>query len=361
MALDRTRNALYAEALRAVITPKSVVLDLGAGLGIHGVIAARLGARRVYLVEQEDVISVAEEIARASGVADVVRCVRGRFEEARIEEPVDVIVSALTGNFLLTEDLLPVLLRARDSVLKPGGVLLPSAARMEIVPVSAPDLHAREVGAWSNPQHGVELSPARPYAANTVHYGWDRTEVTYLAEPATIHVMNFRTDAYDDLHAEAVFTALTSGVCHGFAGWFSMQLGERWVSTAPHAEPLHWSAAFLPLDPPVTLRSGETLGLRLDRAAHGDWTWRVTHDAGSQRHSTMLSEPLTAETLRKAAPDYAPRLRPDGEAAAYVLSRCDGATQVATIAGEVHQRWPSVCETLPDATRFVRQLVKRLA
>src|SRR3954454_2492869 len=49
MALDRVRNDAYADALRAVVTPSSVVLDLGAGTGVHGLMAARMGARRVYL------------------------------------------------------------------------------------------------------------------------------------------------------------------------------------------------------------------------------------------------------------------------------------------------------------------------
>src|SRR3954469_2494037 len=94
MALDRVRNDAYADALRAVVTPSSVVLDLGAGTGVHGLMAARMGARRVYLVEPEDVISVAEEIVHANGLDDVVRCVHGRIEHVDIPEPVDVIVSA---------------------------------------------------------------------------------------------------------------------------------------------------------------------------------------------------------------------------------------------------------------------------
>src|SRR3954467_14013850 len=134
MALDRVRNERYARALAAVVNENSVVLDLGAGTGIHGMIAARLGARRVYLVEPEDVIAVAEEAVRTKQLQDVVRCVQGAVEDVEIPEPVDVIVSALTGNFLLSEDLLPVLFHARDRLLKPGGTLVPDQATIELVP-----------------------------------------------------------------------------------------------------------------------------------------------------------------------------------------------------------------------------------
>src|SRR5262249_38747512 len=107
MALDRVRNTAYHRALRRAGRPDSVVLDVGAGTGIHGLMAARLGARRVYLVEPEDVIAIAAEIAADNGLQDVVRCIQGRIGDIALPEPVDIVVSTMTGNFLLTEDLLP--------------------------------------------------------------------------------------------------------------------------------------------------------------------------------------------------------------------------------------------------------------
>jgi predicted RNA methylase len=64
MALDARRNDAYYAALAGAIRSESVVLDLGAGTGVHGLMAARLGARRVYLVEPEDIIALAEEVVR---------------------------------------------------------------------------------------------------------------------------------------------------------------------------------------------------------------------------------------------------------------------------------------------------------
>jgi predicted RNA methylase len=125
MTLDARRNQAYFEALKQVITPDSIVLDLGAGLGIHGLLSARLGAKRVYLVEPEDIITVAKDIAKANGYHDRVVCLQGKIEEVDIPELVDAIVSVFTGNFLLQEDLLPSLFYARDRYLKPDGTLIP--------------------------------------------------------------------------------------------------------------------------------------------------------------------------------------------------------------------------------------------
>ena len=58
MLFDSTRNRAYARALEKVITPDTTVMDLGAGLGVHGLFAARLGAKKVYLVEPTAVIEM---------------------------------------------------------------------------------------------------------------------------------------------------------------------------------------------------------------------------------------------------------------------------------------------------------------
>ena len=54
---DRERNAAYYRALKAVVTNTSVVLDVGSGSsGLLAMMAARLGARRVFTVEANEVV-----------------------------------------------------------------------------------------------------------------------------------------------------------------------------------------------------------------------------------------------------------------------------------------------------------------
>jgi SAM-dependent methyltransferase len=370
MALDRVRNDAYARALAAVVTRDSVVLDLGAGTGIHGLIAARLGAKRVYLVEPEDIFAVAQEVVRENGLEDVVRCLQGRVEDLELDEPVDVIVSAVTGNVLMGEDLLPVLFRARDRWLRPEGVLIPSAATVFVVPVSAPALYGRELEGWSAAQHGVTMRAARTYAANSLHYRWPRGEVRYLATPLPVHTVDLTRDAYDGIHAEVTFEIrgdeapqrhAGDGVCHGFAAWFDMRLGDRCLSTGPHAPAVHWSPAFLPLDAPVVSKQNDVVSLRIDRPPFGEWTWRTSWNGVSQRHSTLLSAPATLGTVRKAALDYRPSLAPSGEAAQFVLSRCRAIETVAQIASALRAHAPKRYRDDGEALRFVQSIVKGFA
>ncbi|MGQ0733979.1 MAG: SAM-dependent methyltransferase, partial [Acidobacteriota bacterium] len=292
----------------------------------------------------------------------VVTCLQGRIEDVKPPEPVDVIVSVLTGNFLLTEDLLRTLYHARDTVLAPGGVLIPSAATMEAVPVSLPEVHAREIGGWSTPQHGVDLSPARAYAANTIFYRPEGLgDARPLAEPKVLHTVDLTKDQYTALDVDAAFEVIRSGQCHGWLGWFSMKLGDRWLSTSPFEPPLHWSPAFLPLDPPMPVRAGETLSLALNRAPFGDWIWSATAASTMQQHSTLLSAPVNLSTVRKVAVTFRPSLDPEGAAVQYVLSCCDGSTTVERIAKLLSDRFPQRYPAHEDALGFVQRLVKRYA
>ena len=361
MALDARRNEAYRAALAKVIGPDSVVLDLGAGTGILGLMAARLGARRVYLVEPEDIIAVAEEIVRANGLEHVVQCIQGRIEDVRLPEQVDVIVSVLTGNFLLSEDLLPTLMHAR-SLLKPGGVLIPSAGAMEAVPVSAPDLHRAEIAGWSEPSQGVDLGAARSYAANTVFYrGHELRGLTHLADPRTLHTLDLAADRYESVQTQTQYEIARSGLCHGWIGWLRLRLGDEWLSTSPYEPAVHWSTAFLPLDPPMAFERGELVSFTLDRAPFGDWNWSVEAPSGGQQHSTLLSSPMTMASLDRSRITHAPVLNDEGRIVSQVLSQFDGRRTVDEIAARIRRLHPQRFTSDADARTFVHRVVKRYA
>ena len=70
---DNTRTNAYQQAIQQLVNSDSVVVDLGAGLGILSFLACAAGARKVYAIEPDDVITVAQEIARQK-VLQIVSC-----------------------------------------------------------------------------------------------------------------------------------------------------------------------------------------------------------------------------------------------------------------------------------------------
>ena len=125
MICDRVRTGAFRRAIDSVVRPGDIVLDVGAGSGILSVFAARAGAARVYAVERTSAAVLAQELAAANGVAEIVQVIHGDVIDVELPERVDVIVSEWLGGFGIDEGMLVPVIVARDRWLKPGGVMIP--------------------------------------------------------------------------------------------------------------------------------------------------------------------------------------------------------------------------------------------
>lgn len=73
MVNDVARASAFKRGLAEVITPSSIVVDLGSGSGLLAVLAAKLGARHVFAIEQES--SLAEVSRKVMLDNNVSHCV----------------------------------------------------------------------------------------------------------------------------------------------------------------------------------------------------------------------------------------------------------------------------------------------
>ena len=369
MVFDGTRNAAYTRALEKVITPDTTVMDLGAGLGILGLIAARLGAGKVYLVEPTVALEVARSVA-ADNKLDAVECIRARAEALQLDTRVDVILSVFTGNFLLSEDLLPSLFYARDHYLAPGGRLIPDRGRMEVVPVCAPAYYEKYVQAWSEfprecDEQGLpelDYSAVRSYAANYLFYDSAKhMQAQRLAEPVALLELDFNTATKAECDSQVEAVIQRDGICHGWMGWFQMRLVDEWLSTDGENCKTHWSPVFMPLARPLTVATGDRLGFSLKRPERGEWTWTTRLGEQRQRQSSFLSQPIRLEDVQKKATHYRPSLNAKGEAAQWVLGKMKGAAPVDQLAAELGELHPGLFGEHTEALRFVQDLVERFS
>ena len=358
MALDGVRNAAYERALAKHVTPESVVLDLGAGVGILGLLAAKHGARHVYCVEPQDLGALSTEIAEANGWADRVTFLHGRIEELELPEKVDVIVSAMTGNVLFNEDLLPTVFHARDEHLREGGVLIPSTAAIDVMPVASPKMIRRHLDCWAEPHLGLDLSPARRYATNAIVF---RDAGLHGAEPLGETTELFTTDletmAYRKLNVTAELRVVEAGMCDGIAAWLRMKLGDEWLSTGPFDPAVHWSASFVPVDPAVAVKEGDTIEFRLLRPPYGDWVWRLRCGDEMRQGSTMFGKPLST-AIANSRDEASPKATERARAVSAVISALDGTRTVAAITEQIRQQFPDLFATEQRVENFVRQMIR---
>lgn len=113
-----TRGA--ARLLHNVLTPGLVVADLGAGSAVLALVAAKLGASRVFAIEYDgEAIGNAEANVVANGASEVVHVFEGDAAVLLpLVAPVDVIVANIISSVLV--ELLP----AMYSALRPGGTAI---------------------------------------------------------------------------------------------------------------------------------------------------------------------------------------------------------------------------------------------
>lgn len=362
MVFDPIRNAAYERAMRKLITPQSVVLDLGAGLGLLGLLAARAGARKVYFVEPESVVRLAPEIARSAGLGERIEVLQGRIEDIELPERVDLILSVFTGNLLYSEDLLPSLFHARERWLKPGGRMLPDLAELLLTPIEAPDLHERHVAVWSVPAMGMDVTMARRFAANDIVWpARGEFSLKALAAPVRLSTCDLMTAQHAECAGSARGSALYDGTCHGLLASLRIRLGDEWLDTGPESAALHWLNPVLPLDPPLVVKEAEALQLWLRRPAGGDWYWGMRSAAGQRWHGEPMARTDLREQLHRSSPAYRPMLDARAAAMRHLLGQMDGHHSAAELATGLRELFPSQFSDAEASRRFVQDAIRRFA
>jgi protein arginine N-methyltransferase 1 len=371
MIADRARLDAHVEAFRRVVTPSSVVLDLGAGTGIMTLLACRAGARRVYAVEPTGIAGLISETAQANGYGDRVVILDRRSTEVTLPERADLIVSDLRGVLPPFESHFEDLTDARDRLLAPGGCLIPQTDTVWVTICSAPDVFEERRQVWSSDLLGLSLRSALPRIDNSPFKHRARPEdcLSPPVEWARLHYPTLRPGA---VRSSGTCTIAADGVAHGLLAWFDTVLVDGvGYSNAPGRPATIYGQLLFPWPQPVALRSGDQVGfeLRADPiAAHCFWTWTTEiRRAGPEgplpplrfRQSTFGGMTILPGSLRRRASTFAPALSPAGEIALQVLEGVRAGKTVGELAAELQAARPDRFPSTDAAHGAVAALVER--
>lgn len=291
MIRDRVRTDAFERAVKAVVRPGDVVLDVGAGSGILSLFAARAGASRVYAVEQTSIAVLAEELILANGYADVVRVIHGDAMDVEPVEPVDVLVSEWLGGFGIDEGMLAPVISARDGWLKPTGVMIPGSVTAWAALVEDKYL-AESVDSLRRNPYGLDLEALVDKTVNEISYSgsFRHLEAGDLRSDAgrlwTTNAHAIPLEAAHSPHeAEIRLSVRHDGTANALALWFSADLAPGVsISVGPGDPPTHWGMTTAPLRSPVAVRAGTTIQARVRTAPAnpvGTWTrWAIALPGG---------------------------------------------------------------------------------
>jgi len=372
---DDARISAFRLAIKEVVQPGDVVLDLGAGTGILGLLACQSGAKRVYSIDEGGMIELAREICRANGFADRVEFIKGLSTRVDLPERVDVVVADQIGRFGFEAGLLDYFTDARKRFLKPGGVMIPSRVDLCVAPVECPDMWD-QVEFWNNSSVGFNLRPARSLAVNTGYPVKLRAE-HLLGDPVSAASLDLSVEIRESLkslHLETSIVAKRTGNLHGIGGWFSAQLSDNVImSNSPlAAHRINRMNVFFPINRPVELAKGDSVRIMMQIVPTElivTWKAEVWGEAEKHQtqpvkkagftHSTFQGMLVSKEDLQKTQPHFIPKLSPWGEARRSVVNLCDGQKTLSEIEQEIYRSHPKLFPSLGKAAEFVAEVVTR--
>lgn len=269
MLNDAERNEALTGSLAAVIPPGATVLDIGTGSGLLAMSAVRAGAGHVYTCELNPLLAeVAGQIITAQGMDDRITVISRASTGLRVgpgldlPAPVDVLVSEIVDCGLIGEALLPTIRHAREHLLRPGGLMIPSAGRI--------------VGRLVGSEALVRLNQVTEAAGFDVsllnvtstrgHFPvrLDTWPHQLLSEQVELAAFDLTADPLLPGSRPVRVTANATTQAHGLVAWFEMDLAPGMtLSNSPADTSSHWMQAFIPFDKPYTVTEGSPLDLEV--------------------------------------------------------------------------------------------------
>ncbi len=294
---DRVRVAAFHQALeRVIVKGQSVVVDIGTGTGLLAFLAAKLGAKKVYAYEMNEIGAVAERLKTLNKLRNI-ELIPGRSTEIIDPPRGDIVVTETLGNFALEEFLVETMNDARTRHMKPGGVLIPGNVAQFAAPVTAPRLRD-ELTVWDRVGYGLDFAPARVMSLNNVYI---RTlkPAELLDKGKSAVRWDFADFSQPNRMArkgDAQWQMKSATTVYGLAIWWTAALGaDLALTTSPLAEATHWEQLYFPALEPLELAAGETLLAEIRTKSSEEagtdiaWAMAIVNAKGRERGRQALS------------------------------------------------------------------------
>lgn len=246
MLNDEQRTRAYSDALNAVVTEHSVVVDVGTGTGILAALAARAGARKVYAIERSsNLAKFASDFFEKNGLSEKITVLEGVASQVEIPEKADVMVTETIGNDPLDEGLMDICFDAKKRFLKSNGILVPSSINVMALPVEVPSetierLRFTEEGckSWqtlyqfdfSVYQEAANSVDSFSYLSGHSLRAWPR-----LSSPILLRTLNLGRDEPRNIDCRGSFKVESRGRLNGIFVYFEAELAKG-ISLSSHPD-----------------------------------------------------------------------------------------------------------------------------
>jgi predicted RNA methylase len=281
MVQDAARNGVYEKALRAVVTPDTRVLEIGAGSGLLAMMAARAGAAEVITCEMNPAIAwKAADIISRNGYSATTRLISKQSQKLDVETDlngrVDVLVSEILSESLLGEGVLSAHEHAVRELLKPGGRVIPARGSIR---VALAEYTGHDETLMGNIE-GFDLSPFNQLKCPSIPVDVGSDKLSLRSDANDLFAFDFATEVRCPPARSLINLQSSGGRVNGIIQWIKFDLDETHSyenSPSPSATSA-WAARFYHLPAAVETRAGETLEVGGFHDRREVWIWgRESH------------------------------------------------------------------------------------
>lgn len=265
MLIDHTRTLAFDRALRDLVDPGDVVIDVGTGSGILAMMAARAGASTSWALEFTSMANWAEKIARANGL-DAMKVIRGDAGAFVADQPADVVIGEFVGIYVLEEwRHYAAFVKVREANLKPEGQVIPKAARLYLSAIDDRKLYRdKGYGFWEEPVYGFDFSVVRAGDISHPQRYITTADARSIVASGQIAEIDFRhgTEADYLFTSDITLDYPSAGNFHGLIGHFELDMGNGEIlSTSPFARETCWHQSYFAI-PAIRVPAGGQVTVR---------------------------------------------------------------------------------------------------
>jgi tetratricopeptide (TPR) repeat protein len=281
MMNEQNRNSAYYDALKAVVTDKSTVFEIGTGSGLLAMMAAKLGAKQVITCESVALIAeTAQQIIADNNYQKTIKIIVKKSTEisigAEFEAKADILVSEIFSSELLGEHVLPSLEDAKKRLLKPQGKVIPAAGSIMVGLFTGDDIKRN---LQVEDAFGFNLQGFNKIVSNKRMIARNDLNIELLSDEITAFSFDFEGESTFPAQSKSLqIKVKTAGRCYGLVQWMRLDMnGDQKVMFENHpsqtSKVSNWQQCAYLFDAPIDVKAGQIVVVNAAHNRAVPWFW----------------------------------------------------------------------------------------